>query len=70
MQGGGREQPHIVALALRTKVVVEPGGDGWRSAQPMLGRHDQEGRRSTGKPGSARREPLELPLSGDPGQGA
>jgi hypothetical protein len=36
----------------------------------MLGRYDQEGRRPPGKPGSARREPLELPLRGDPGQGA
>jgi hypothetical protein len=36
----------------------------------MLGRYDQEGRRSAGKPGSARREPFELPLRSDPGQRA
>jgi hypothetical protein len=36
----------------------------------MLGKYNQEGRWPPRKPGSARRQPLELPLRGDSGQGA
>jgi hypothetical protein len=36
----------------------------------MLGWYDQEGRRAPRKPGGAWSQPLELPLRGDPGQGA
>ncbi len=70
VQGRGREQPYVIKLALRAQVRIEPGGDGRCATQPMLGRDDQEGRRAAGKPGRARREPLELSLRGDPRQSA